>query len=372
MRQRRYQQGCLIRERRKAGPDVWAFRWRDGQVNRKDILGTVEQFPTKSAALKACELLRANINREARSPRTVAELVSHYSKKELSEESGKAYSTREVYGSCLKTWVLPQWGRCLLSGVKAVDVEAWLGKLPLSNGSRAKIRNVMSALFTHAQRYEWSDRNPIRFVRQSAKRNRAPDVLTTEQVGGLLSELPDHCRTAVLLAATTGLRVSELLGLKWSDVDFDKGEIRACRGIVDQVVGNLKTEASQKAIPMDSALASAMLDWRGRCPYNQSDDFLFGSPEMDGRQPYWPDSLLRKVIRPAAVRAGISVHIGWHSFRRTFATLLQANGEPVKVTQELMRHASSRVTMDLYAQGSMPAKRMAQSRVTQAVLNAGG
>ena len=83
---RRYQQGCLYREKRKAGPDVWVFRYRDGQSNRKEQIGTVEQFPTKSAARKACESLRANINRETRSPRTVAELVRFGSRCAISSE----------------------------------------------------------------------------------------------------------------------------------------------------------------------------------------------------------------------------------------------------------------------------------------------
>ena len=121
---------------------------------------------------------------------------------------------------------------------------------------------------------------------------------------------------------------------------------------------------------MDAALAEVLLDWRGRCPYNQDADYLFGSPEMNGAQPYWPDSLLRKVIRPAAVRAGISKHIGWHSFRRTLATLLQASGASVKTAQDMLRHASSRLTMDLYAQSIPEDRRTAQSGVIGAVLTA--
>ena len=62
---RRYQRGSLCREKRMTGPDIWVFRWRDGTVNRKQQIGTVEKFPTKTKAFKACELLRANINREA-------------------------------------------------------------------------------------------------------------------------------------------------------------------------------------------------------------------------------------------------------------------------------------------------------------------
>jgi len=246
----------------------------------------------------------------------VSELIAHYQSTELSAESNKAYSTKEVYGSCIKTWILPKWGQNLLHEVRTVDVETRLNtSVDLANGSKAKIRNVMSAIFSHSMRYEWLNRNPIALVRQSAKRERLPDVLTAEEIGALLGELTDPCRTAVLLAATTGLRVSELLALKWSDMDYAKGEIRPVRAIVDHVVGDLKTEASGKAVPMGQALANALLDWRGRCPYNQDADYVFGSPEIGGRQPYWPDSLLRKVIRPAAVRAGITKHLGWHSFR---------------------------------------------------------
>ena len=153
-----------------------------------------------------------------------------------------------------------------MTDVKTVAVEPWLGTLPLANASKAKIRNIMSAIFTHAMRYEWLNRNPITLVRQSAKRERLPDVLTALEIGALLVELPDPCRTAVLLAACTGLRVSELMALKWTDIHFDAGEIRPARAIVDQVVGNLKTEASGKALPMDAALAGALIDWRVPLP----------------------------------------------------------------------------------------------------------
>jgi len=137
---------------------------------------------------------------------------------------------------------------------------------------------------------------------------------------------------------------------------------------LEESSGNLlKTEAIEKPAPMDARLASVLLEWRGRCPHNQHADYIFGSSEKQGRQLYWPGSLLQKGIRPAAVRASISKHIGRRSFRRTLATMLQANGEAVKTTQEIRRHASSRLTLELDAQGTMPEKRMAQSRVTRAV-----
>lgn len=365
---RRYQSGCLYRESRKAGPDVWVFRYRDGQSNRKEIIGTVEKFPSRKAAMKACELLRANINKETRSPRTVAELVFHYRQKEMSEDSSKSYSTRTAYDVYLRNWIEPVWGSRLLSDVRTVAVEDWLRNLPLANGSRAKIRNLMSTLFNHAMRYEWADKNPIRLVRQSAKRERTPDVLTAEEIKSLLLELKGPYYVMAFLAAVTGLRVSELLALRWEDVDFAAGEIHLTRAVVCQHVGSLKTAASQKPIPMDAGLSARLLDWRGRCPYNQETDYVFASAEKNGHQPLWPSSAMSKHIRPAAKRAGIQKHVRWHVFRHSFATLLKGNGEDVKTVQESLRHADSKVTLDTYTQGLMPVKRAAQRKVIEMIV----
>lgn len=74
--------------------------------------------------------------------------------------------------------------------IKAVEVEAWLRGLNLARASRAKIRNVFSVMFSHACRYELFDRNPIRFVRQSAKRRCAPDVPTGAEIKVLVENLP--------------------------------------------------------------------------------------------------------------------------------------------------------------------------------------
>jgi len=96
--------------------------------------------------------------------------------------------------------------------------------------------------------------NPHHQVRQSAKRTRVPDVLTAEEIGKLLGELAEPWRTAVFVAVTTGLRVSELLALKWSDVDCAAGEIRLSRCIVRQHIGLMKSEAGRKPVPLDAGL----------------------------------------------------------------------------------------------------------------------
>ncbi len=290
--------------------------------------------------------------------------MTHYTEKELPT---KTPYTREVYEGYISKWITPKWGTCSLSDIRTVAVESWLGTLKLSNGSRAKVRNILSAIYAHAMRWEFFDRNPITLVRQSAKRRRTPEVLTADELNALLAELAGIYRVMVYVAATTGLRVSELLALRWQDCDFDDGEIRLSRGIVRQHIGQMKTEASRKPVPMEAGLADVLTNWRGQCAYNQSEDYIFVSMEMHGKQPLWPNSAMEKHIRPAALRAKITKRIGWHTLRHTFGTLLKANGTDVATVQALMRHANASVTMDRYVQAVTPAKREAQSRVVNSI-----
>lgn len=378
-RRTRYQQGSVQREKRRKGSDVWVFRWwelaSDGTTKRrKAIVGTVLTLPTEAVALKAAQALRIDANQQTPQaeggPSTIATLVAHYRLKELvGDRNGrKAFSTRSAYECNLKNWVLPRWGDHKLDQVKSVAVEEWLDSIRRANGTRAKIRNLMSALFTHAMRYEWVDRNPIKLVRQSAKRQRIPDVLELAEIQLLLSKLGVRERTLALLDAGTGLRVSELLALRWRDVDFDNLELSVTRSIWHQVVGDCKTEASAKPVPLDTYMAEDLLRWRRQSAYPMPDDYVFASETMRGKQPYWPDNLMKRHIRPVAKANGIHKNIGWHTFRHTFGTLLKANGEDVKTVQELLRHANSRITLDVYTQAVSSTKRAAQSKVVRMIV----
>jgi len=87
------------------------------------------------------------------------------------------------------------------------------------------------------------------------------------------------------------------------------------------------------------------------------------SPDMNDKQPYWPETLLKGHVQPAAKRLSIAKTLGWHSFRRTFATLLNGGGEDFKTVQELMRHANTRLTLDVYAAGTHIRKTNRTSKV---------
>ena len=101
----------------------------------------------------------------------------------------------------------------------------------------------------------------------------------------------------IVLDVVTGLRASELFGLKWTDIDFVKNEIRVTRSIVLQVVGPCKTEASQKPVPLDPFLARTLRTWRAHTKYKAATDWVFASPYSEGRRPYWYQSLMRKIVR---------------------------------------------------------------------------
>jgi len=157
--------------------------------------------------------------------------------------------------------------------------------------------------------------------------------------------------------------------LKWSAVDFSGLRLDILRSIYLRHIGHCKTEASHKPVPLEERGAADLWLWKETSPYRQADDWVFASPHNQGKCPFWPDAVLQKVIRPAALRAGINKRIGWHTFRHTFSTLRIANGEKVKVVQQLMRHASSRRTLEIHSQARIKAKRQAQQRLVQMILS---
>jgi integrase len=290
-----------------------------------------------------------------------------------------------------KAHIIPKWGYVPLDEVKSLAVERWLRSLtkapapprkvangeakpataketvpkPLAPASKAKIRNHMSALFSHCIRHElYTKLNPIAPVRQSAVRQRDPDILTLDEMRSIINNIkPAAIKMMVAVASASALRRSEVRGLKWADLDLDACWFKLQRGYVSKSETRMKTKASRRGMEMLPALAAALLIWRDNTPYNQDADWVFASPFTNGKRPYWPDSALKDHVKPAALAAGITKRVTWHTFRHSLASFLGQQGENVKTVQELLRHASSRLTQDVYQQGSTEAKRLALNRV---------
>ena len=367
------QHGSVTVERRKRGPDVWCFRWREAgpdgrRIHRRIVLGTIDELRSIASARKMAVGLRGEINindvRIRRESIKLADLSRHFLQRELTDRNPRiSYSTKKAYAGYLEKWIDPRWGEYRLLDVRAVEVESWLKSLNRAPGKRSKIRNVMSLLFNHGRRHEICDHNPIQWVRQSAKRRTAPDILTSSEVQSLLANLRGRERTLVLLAVTTGLRRSELFALKWKDVDFHAKQIHVTRSIVQNVVGLCKTESSQKPVPAHNDLVEALREWHGQTPYQSSESWVFASPVNQGRWPYLAQQIMRRHILPVARKLGITKRIGWHTFRHTYSTLLRSTGAELKIMQELLRHSTIRVTLDTYTQAVTAEKRTAQEAV---------
>jgi integrase len=171
------------------------------------------------------------------------------------------------------------------------------------------------------------------------------------------------------VAAATGLHRGELIGLQWADIDFVAGLIQPRRSVVNQNVGKLKTVASGKPEALDPSLSHALANLKARSPFNRPEDWVFASPASAGGKPYWPDMVLNRRVRPAAAALGITKQIGWHTFRRTYASLLKSSGADVKVVQDSLCHANARITIELYTQALTEDKRTAQTKVVQMMLS---
>lgn len=214
----------------------------------------------------------------------------------------------------------------MLRNIQSIAMEDWLHALNASNGTRAKIRNITSAAFRHAIRYGFlprhEDSNPMKYVRQSAESDLIPTILTKEQVWKIIACLRDPARTMAFLDAFTGLRISELLGLKWSDIDFERSEMNVRRAVVYGIVGHCKSKASKKPVALAPVLAETLRNWRLDTPYNKPDDWVFASTKLNGTKPLTPGMLRKWHLKPAAKEAGVPGKIGWHTFRRTLACLL--------------------------------------------------
>ena len=378
-RRKRYQSGSLKIESRQSGPDVWVFRWRDeasdGEtMRRKIVLGTVKELNKTQAQKKAEEqrqLLNEPKHKAIICDMSVAELVTHYTERELAENSGRAAKPRKAYLNIFKNYILPKWETLPLHAVKAVAVEEWLRALPLANGSKAKIREVFGAAFRHAIRYELYSTNPIASVRQARKRAEEPEILEPAEIAAVLRELAgiEHVRTAFLIAAIMGMRRGEIFGLKWADVHLDRAILHVRRSYVDGVEGLPKTDSSRRPLPIPPQAVDALKAWKASSSYASPGDWVFASDVSFGKQPLWPGTLWRRNVVPAIERAGISKpKLGWHTLRRSYASLLLSTGISLRVSMELMRHSTPDMTLATYAQTVGDEKRNAGEKVASLVL----
>jgi integrase len=157
---------------------------------------------------------------------------------------------------------------------------------------------------------------------------------------------------------------SEIMPLRWSDLDFDDLTLFVVRSVVHGRVADVKTEYSKNRVPLDSALAEVLLKHKERS-YRKADDWLFANPVTV--RPYHQDTIQQNHIRRAGTTAGLGDGIGWHTFRHSYRSWLDDTGAPITVQKELMRHASIQTTMNIYGKAMADSKRQAHSKVVETI-----
>jgi integrase len=337
------------------------------------MLGPTKQLSKTAAQREMNKLMqKANDPTPSGDPQTtVRDLVGHFLEHEFGEGCGRTVKAVRLVRDTLNKHVLPIWGSYRLGEVKAPHVESWLKSLDKANPTKAKIRDTFSQVYRHGIRYEICQHNPIASVRQSRKRSTEPSILEPSEIGAILRELEgiEPARTTFLIAAVTGMRVSEILGLQWQDVDFERAILHVRRSCVDGVIGECKTESSRRPLPLPEQAVEALRAWREQSSYTKPDSWVFASDAMFGRQPLYAGSLWLKNIAPAIVRAGIDKpKLRWHTLRRSYASLLLTTGADLRTSMELMRHATSAMTLETYGQSTGGAKREASDRAARLIL----
>jgi len=348
---------------------TWNFLWVEDGKRKSRKLGTLGELPTRVDAIQKAETIRRNLRLIAeRSILTVRLLVERFRAERMPER----FSTRYGYEAWIKNHILPRWGTRLLTELQPRAVELWLRSLPLSPKSRLHIRGVIYQLWEFAM---WAEivpaqRNPMGLVniKGATKRGKKPHSLTVEEFRRFLEQLDEPIRTIALVCVSFGLRMSEALALKWSDVDWLNGTLLIERGIVRQRVGNVKTPESEQRVSVDPEMLAVMNSWRQSTLFASESDWIFASPTQIGRLPVSYPWVWRS-FQQAALKAGIP-RFGTHSLRHSYRSWLDAAGTPIAVQQKLMRHSDIRTTLNVYgdvvtdemAQANSKVARMALSR----------
>lgn len=368
----RYQFGWLRKKTRRRGPDVWVWTYRSklpsgGRKENSVIVGTVLQYPSKTEAWRAAEGLRLAVNDPKPAEEiTFGAVIDRY----VREAIPKRRTTQSRYQSWIKNHIKPHWRDVPLAKIKPLPVEKWIESLRLAPKSKGHIRSMMHLLFNWAMRWELIPYqiNPMNLVciRGSSKREREPRTLTIEEFRQFIEHVAEPCRTMCIVTACLGLRVSEMLGLKWDDFDWDDLRVRIQRSWVAGAEDDVKTLYSKKWMPVDPMLATLLQEHKARtAPNAMTSSWVFANPETGN--PYWPGRLQEHHLVPAGTAAGIG-RVGWHTFRHSYSTLLRAFGVDVKVQQELLRHADIRTTMNIYTQAVPQAMRDAHGKVVEMLL----
>jgi integrase len=337
---------------------VWVARWREdvlcedgkvGRILRSVVLGSVADLPTrKDAQVRLDEELRA-VNQGTVRPESSMLFGT------FAEEQWKTLvlptlklSTQHGYKTVLAKHLLPYWRDWRLRDIGRQDVQQWVADRFRRKLGWQTVRNawtLLSGILETAVEYGYLSMNPARGVKFPEKElKEAPVLFTAEDFVKLLEQLDEPYRTMARLIALTGLRIGELLAVRWRCLDLEIGTLSVRESVYEGKFQSPKTRKSRRTMPLGPQIIVWLREHRLRAKRTESDDLVFGNRKG---QPLRESKLLRNVLQPAAERAGLG-RVTWHQFRHIHSSLLNDLRVPVKIAQEQLGHSSISTTLNIY------------------------
>ncbi|MGC1107014.1 MAG: tyrosine-type recombinase/integrase [Candidatus Acidiferrales bacterium] len=257
------------------------------------------------------------------------------------------YATQKHYHYILDVHLLPSFGSIRLTDIKRECIQSFLAA-KLNSGLAWKtvkhIRGVFGRTLATAEDWGYINQNPVLKTELPRRpRNLSPKpILQPHQVHQLTRELSEPSRSIALLLILTGLRVGELLALRWKAVDLTAGTLRVIETVYDGHFDTPKTDRSARLIPLGPEAVALLKRLRQDQVNPNSLVFTTGAGGPLNRH-----NLLRRYLKPACKKLELG-GITWHSLRHSHATMLDATGAPLGTVQALLGHSSSEITREVY------------------------
>ncbi len=364
----RYQHGSVRKVKRAQG-FAWEFRYyvMEGS-KRKPRVQTFDSaiYKTEKALRQHLEGFVVKLNEKTEYARSAGVTFGALLDRYIAEEMPQRHSTRGSYTSIINKRLRPKWGPSVVSEIRPAEIHAWFQSLDLAPVTKGHLRSLMHKLFDLATLWEYlplDRRNPIEIVKikNVTMRSKESVVLSPEQFRDVVKRLPENVNMIAVTMGCLGLRVSEALGLKWSDIDWDNGTVTIRRSAYRGAIDETKTASSKAKLPLHDALAELLLVWRSK----GDSEWLFANPSTD--RPYQSPSMQQRWIRPAGEAIGVE-GLGFHSLRHSYRSWLDTAGIAPGVTKDLMRHSAIATTFNVYGRALSPEKREANRKVVEMLL----
>ncbi len=255
-------------------------------------------------------------------------------------------STLRSYRSMLYGSLLPFFGNVPVASIKTADVQRYVAERMGSGVKPATVQKalvMLKGMLKQAVDWDYLRVNPAQNVKAPRREHVEMDFLTPDEIPAFLDAFSPRWRPLFFTAIFTGMRLGELLALRWSDIDWHSSTIRVRRSVDKGVFQEPKSRNSVRTVGMSPRLAGVLMDHKIECAWSPS-DLVFCTADgglIDQA------NLRHRVFFPALEAAGLR-RMRIHDLRHTFASLLINQGENLKYVQQQLGHASITTTVDRY------------------------